>query len=78
MTKHELEIEIFQIVGDMRKVERIFQLFGKLSPEPKHKPEVPPLPAFLLKRAKRLKQRFDFTDEQRAAARSILQDLGLE
>lgn len=78
MTKNELEMEIFQIVGDMRKVDRIFQLFGKLSPEPKSKPQVPPLPEFLLKRAKRLKQRFDFTDEQRAAARSILQDLGLD
>ena len=78
MTKNELKHELFTLVGDMRKVERIFELFGKLSPEPKPKPEAPPLPTFLLQRAKRLKRRFDFTDDQRAAARAILRDLGLE
>lgn len=78
MTRAELYDELHALVGDHAKVQQIFRLFGKLSPEPKLKTQVPPLPAFLLKRAQRLKQRFDFTDEQRAAAQRILEDLGLE
>jgi len=59
------------------EVDQIFAVIGKLSPEPKLKPEPVPLPASLLRKAQRLKERFKFTDEQLRAARDILRGVDL-
>jgi len=77
MTRDELRKELFMLVKDWRDVDKIFALFGKLSPEPKPKLEAPPLSADMLKKAKRLTERFQFTDEQAAAARDILRGVDL-
>ena len=90
MTRAEVTEAIHRIIqgvvesagGDWRKsfvrdVDAIMQVMGKLSPEPKEKPQVPELPPKLLKRAKRLKDRVTFTEDQREAARQVLRDLGV-
>jgi len=59
------------------EVDQIFAVMGRLSPEPKPKPQVPELPPDLLKKAQRLKERFQFTDEQARAARDILRGVDL-
>jgi hypothetical protein len=87
MTRTEVGAVINIIIGDTvqagakhsyaREVERIFEIMGKLTPEPTEKPTVP---AYNLKKVKRvgtLVQRSQFTQEQRDAAVAALRAVGL-
>jgi hypothetical protein len=60
-----------------RDVERIFEIMGKLSPEPTEKPSVPVYDQKKVKRVGTLVQRSQFTQEQRDAAVSALRAVGL-
>jgi len=90
MTRGEVNNRINEIIqeavqrsgGDWERsyrseVEQIWVLVGKLTPEPKAKPAVPDLPPKLVARAKRIKDRTTFTEEQREAARAALRAVGL-
>jgi hypothetical protein len=73
MTRKELYQDLYALTGSHAKVEKIFSLFGKLSPEPKAKPQVPQYNPKLVRRVGKPQ----FTEEQRAAARAIIAELGL-
>jgi hypothetical protein len=77
MTRKELYYELYALTNSHAKVERIFTLFGKLSPEPKERPQVPAYNPRKVRRVGTLVQRMKVTDEQRAAAKAIIEELGL-
>jgi hypothetical protein len=60
-----------------REVHQIFETMGKLSPEPRVKPQVPAYNAKKVRRVGTLVERAQFTEEQREAARSALRAVGL-
>jgi len=77
MRRKELEDELLLLVGDMRKVERIFTLFSKLSPEPNSgniKNVVVNYNKHLIKKAPK---KVVGTIEQRAKAKEILRRMGM-
>ena len=77
MTRKELYYDLYSLVGSHAKVEQIFRLFSKLSPEPREKPQVPKYNPKRVRRVGTPEQRYQFTEEQRAAARAIIEQLGL-
>jgi hypothetical protein len=60
-----------------RDVEKIFGVIGKLSPEVKDKPKVPPYNQKKVRRVGTLVERSQFTQEQRDAAVAALRAVGL-
>ena len=87
MTKDEVGNAIHSIIQDAVQrskgnwrhsykadVDKIFAVMGKLAPEPKAKPEVTYDPAMVRKVCR---QKFNFTEEQRSSARSVLRKLGI-
>lgn len=91
MTKDEVGEAINGIIKDAIKqgkgawlgrnyykhVEQIFTVMGKLSPEPKAKPQVPEYNPKKVKRVGTLVERSNFTQEQRDAAVAALRAVGL-
>lgn len=90
MTRVEVGNEIHSIIQDAVQaskgnwrhgyrlyVERIFDVMGKLTPEPKVKPEVPAYDPKKVKRVGTLVERSQFTQEQRDAAVAALRAVGL-
>lgn len=77
MTRKELYHDLYALVGSHAKVAKIFVLFGKLSPEPRAKPQVPQYDQKKVRRVGTLYQKIAVTDEQRAAAKAIIEELGL-
>ena len=77
VTRKELYMDLYALVDSHAKVEKIFALFSKLSPEPKLRPQVPKYDSRKVRRVGTFEQRIQITDEQRAAARAIIAELGL-
>lgn len=90
MTRAEVAEEIHRIVqgavekggGDWRQsyakhVERIFETMGKLAPEPKTKPTVPPYSERKVRRVGTLIQKHQFSEADRTAAVNALRAVGL-
>ena len=77
MTRKELYYDLYSLVESHAKVEQIFRLFSKLSPEPKAKTQVPDYDPKQVRRVGTLAQKMNITQEQREAAREIIARLGL-
>ena len=85
MTRNEVDRAIYVIIADavhnrdacMADVERIWAVIGRLTPEPKTKPQVPAYDPKKVKRVGTLVQRSQFTQEQRDAAVEALRAVGL-
>jgi len=78
MTRNELRSELYYLVKDWHKVDKIFMLFGKLAPEPPPKKEVPQYDLKLVRRVGTLLQREKFSPELHEAARALLANLELD
>jgi hypothetical protein len=78
MTRAQLKLEVYHLVRDWPKVEKIFELFGKLTPEPNSgniRDEIPNYNKHLIKKVGR--QKINFTVEQQNATRAMLRKMGL-
>jgi hypothetical protein len=77
MTRNELRKELYALVGDMRKVDQIFALFGKLSPEPNSGNLRSAIPNYNKHLVKKVRPKLVVSPEHKAKAKEILRRMGM-